>query len=71
MDDGQIELVIVPGLAFDKENNRMGRGKAYYEQLLLELQAFKVGICFHFQFFDQVPHDHLDVKMNRVLFNKK
>jgi 5-formyltetrahydrofolate cyclo-ligase len=71
LDEQQIELVLVPGVAFDKQNNRMGRGKAYYDQLLISLKAVKVGICFHFQHLEQVPHDDLDIKMNIVLSNKK
>jgi len=67
----QIELVIVPGVAFDKHFNRMGRGKAYYDQLLTDLKAFKLGVCFHFQLLEEVPYDELDVKMDLVLSNKK
>lgn len=63
-----IELIIVPGVAFDEQNNRMGRGKAYYDQLLKESKAYKMGLCFPFQLFDQVPCDESDVKMDRVVF---
>lgn len=70
-DNEQIELVIVPGVAFDYKNNRMGRGKAYYDQLLKNLEAFKLGICFRFQYFEEVPHDDLDIKMDLVISNKK
>ena len=70
-DAEQIELIIVPGVAFDKDKNRMGRGKAYYDQLLRNSKAYKMGICFHFQYFNQVPHDHLDVQMDEVLINTK
>lgn len=64
----QIDLIIVPGVAFDKENNRMGRGKAYYDKLLRESKSHKIGICFPFQIFSSLPHDHLDVKMDEVVF---
>lgn len=63
----KIDLIIVPGVAFDNNNNRMGRGKAYYDQLLKESKAYKVGLCFPFQLFDKVPFDDLDVKMDEVL----
>lgn len=63
-----IDLIIVPGVAFDKDNNRMGRGKAYYDKLLRESKAHKIGICFPFQLFPSVPHDHMDVKMDEVIF---
>lgn len=67
----KIELVLVPGMAFDNHNNRMGRGKAYYDQLLVKLNAIKIGICFDFQLLEEVPHNDLDVKMDRILTNKK
>ncbi len=64
-----IDFVLVPGVAFDKHNNRMGRGKAYYDRLLRELSAYKVGVCFHFQLLPSVPTDQYDIKMDKVLRN--
>ncbi len=63
----KIELIIVPGIAFDCDNNRMGRGKAYYDKLLKNSQAYKIGICFDFQLLPLVPVDERDIKMNLVL----
>lgn len=65
----QIELAIVPGLAFDKQLNRLGRGKAYYDKLLVDLTAYKIGVCFDFQMFKMVPTDEHDVKMDLVITN--
>lgn len=62
----KIDLVIVPGIAFDKLNNRLGRGKAYYDKLLRNLNAKKFGICFSFQLLDNVPVNQFDVKMDQV-----
>ncbi len=74
--DGQLfqnpenmELIIIPGIAFDKNGNRMGRGKAYYDKLLRNSEAYKLGVCFSFQVFDNIPFDELDVQMDEVLFN--
>lgn len=63
----RIDFVVVPGIAFDKENNRLGRGKAYYDRFLKHVNACKVGICFDFQVFDKVPADSFDIKMDRVI----
>ena len=63
----QIDLIIVPGVAFDKNNNRLGRGKAYYDKILIQTKAFKVGVCFNFQMAPDVPVDQHDVKMDLVL----
>jgi 5-formyltetrahydrofolate cyclo-ligase len=65
-----IELAIIPGIAYDINNNRMGRGKAYYDRFLNHTQAIKVGVCFNVQLFEQVPHDALDIKMDAVISPK-
>jgi 5-formyltetrahydrofolate cyclo-ligase len=62
----KIDLVIVPGIAFDKFNNRLGRGKAYYDKLLKNLTAKKIGVCFSFQFLENIPVNQYDVKMDQV-----
>ncbi len=62
-----IDFILVPGVAFDRENNRMGRGKAYYDRLLRELSAYKVGVCFDFQLLPTVPTDQYDIKMDKVV----
>ncbi|HBX50851.1 MAG TPA: 5-formyltetrahydrofolate cyclo-ligase [Bacteroidales bacterium] len=62
----KIDLIIVPGVAFDKNNNRMGRGRGYYDRLLSPSNAFKVGVCFDFQFFEEIPAEDFDIKMNHV-----
>lgn len=66
-DFDKIDLAIVPGIAFDKANNRMGRGKAYYDGLLPKLIAYKIAVCFDFQFIDTVPTDEHDVKMDEII----
>ncbi len=66
-DIDKIDVVVVPGIAFDKENNRLGRGRGYYDKLLKATNAIKVGVCFDFQFFDRIPTEEFDVKMNYVI----
>ncbi len=63
-----VELILVPGVAFDSRGNRLGRGKGYYDRLLAGIPAFKVGICFDFQRFDRLPAEPHDVPMDRVIF---
>jgi len=67
MDYNEIDLILVPGVAFDIANNRMGRGKAYYDKLLSSLKAFKLGVCFDFQQLQSVPTDEHDIKMDQIL----
>lgn len=62
-----LDLIIVPGVAFDRKNNRLGRGKGYYDRLLAKLDIPKIGICFDFQLFDEIPAEPFDRKMNQVI----
>lgn len=68
MQEDDIDFILVPGVAFDIENNRMGRGKAYYDRLLKSINAYKVGICFDFQVLNKVPIDEHDVKMDKIVY---
>lgn len=67
-DLGAVELIVVPGVAFDKQNNRMGRGRGFYDRLLKSTpNAVKVGVAYDFQMLDAIPVEPHDVKMNRVI----
>ncbi len=51
-----IDLALVPGMAFDNHGRRLGRGKGYYDRLLPRLRgAHRMGVCFPFQTVDSVP----------------
>ena len=66
----QIELTLVPGVSFDREGNRLGRGKGYYDRLLPKLSSYNVGICFGFQISEKIPCESFDRKMDAVLSEK-
>lgn len=67
-DYGKIDVAVIPGMSFDHNGNRLGRGKGYYDRFLPRLpQAKKIGICFPFQIFPTVPTDENDIKMDIVL----
>lgn len=66
----EIELMIVPGMAFDNEGWRLGRGKGFYDNYLSSPGAgciHKVGVCLPHQFVDEVPHEPHDVTMDAVI----
>ncbi|MCT4589401.1 MAG: 5-formyltetrahydrofolate cyclo-ligase [Carboxylicivirga sp.] len=68
-DETLIDLVIVPGVAFDKQNNRMGRGAGYYDRILNRLvHASKIGLAFDIQMVEQVPVEAHDIKMDMVIY---
>ncbi len=60
-DYASIDLVMVPGLAFNRDGHRLGRGKGYYDRLLPRLpNAHRIGVCFPFQLVDRVPSETHD-----------
>ena len=64
-----IDLAVVPGLAFTRKGDRLGRGKGYYDRLLARFpsHAMKVGVAFGFQVLDFIPIAHHDIGMDVVL----
>ncbi len=68
----KIELVFVPGVAFDKWGNRLGRGLGFYDRFLSKLNSktLKVGLAFNFQLVDSVPTvQGQDVPLDLVISN--
>ena len=63
----EIELVIVPAVAYDRQGNRLGRGKWFYDRLLAESRATKIGIAYDFQIIDAIPTEEHDVSMDIVI----
>jgi len=62
-----IDLVLVPGIAFDSCQNRLGRGKGYYDRVLPKISGVKIGICFPCQMVDNVPCREWDVRVDKVV----
>lgn len=65
-----LDLVIVPGLAFDKKGRRLGRGKGCYDRFLNSLsgKTASIGLAFDFQILPKVPTATHDVNVSRVLY---
>jgi 5-formyltetrahydrofolate cyclo-ligase len=62
----EIDLVVAPGLGFDRKGNRIGRGGSYYDRFFAnkELRAVKCGFAFEDQVVDTVPTDERDMRMD-------
>ena len=61
-------LAIIPGMAFDGNHNRLGRGKGYYDRFLQKIsQVYKIGICFPFQLVGEIPTEETDIKMDAMI----
>lgn len=66
--DGDYDIILVPGLAFDTAGNRLGYGAGYYDSFLENHpEAFKVGVAYPFQVLDKVPTEIHDVKLDRII----
>ena len=65
--DAKIDLVIVPGIAFDKRGFRVGFGKGCYDRFLGKIEAFKVGLCYDFQVVNDIENDSYDIKMDYLV----
>lgn len=70
---GKINLVIVPGVVFDKCGNRIGFGKGYYDRFLKKMkkQAKLIGLAFEFQVKTKIPCRPYDVKLDKIVTEKK
>ena len=62
-----IELVLVPGLAFDRHGWRLGYGGGYYDRFLKGFAGISVGIVFHALLLDELPHGEFDVPVQWVV----
>lgn len=65
-----IDLVIVPGVAFDRKGNRLGRGKGYYDRFLKDLTLKgipSIGIAFDFQVVDNIPTLSHDLPVTKLI----
>ena len=62
-----LDMVLVPGVAFDLNGHRLGRGKGYYDRLLQNFGGKKMGIAFDEQLVEAVPAESNDVRMDWIL----
>lgn len=64
-----VDVALVPGLAFDRQGNRLGHGQGYFDRLLARLPKTTptVGVCFDFQLVDRLPTDPHDQAVGTVV----
>ena len=63
----EVDLVLVPGMAFDEECYRLGRGRGFYDRWLLALPGLKLGLGFDHQLVTRVPRETHDVQLDGVI----
>ena len=68
VDAGEIDFIIVPGLAFTVAGDRLGYGQGYYDRFLPTVSAPSVGVCFAEQLVDEMPVAQHDVRVGGVVW---
>jgi 5-formyltetrahydrofolate cyclo-ligase len=63
----RLDFILVPGLAFDLDGHRLGRGRGFYDQLLTVVQGPTCGVAFDQQIISRVPVEPHDVRLNCIL----
>ena len=66
----EMDLIVVPGVGYDPYGNRVGRGKGYYDRLLPESNATKIGVAYDFQVFDQIEAEPHDAKVDIIITDR-
>ena len=66
VEPGELDLVLVPGLAFDRRGYRLGFGGGFYDRFLPHVTAGKVGIVATALLVEHVPNDHFDQRVDYV-----
>ncbi len=66
---GEIDVIIVPGVAFTLSGKRMGRGKGFYDKYMSHpgFRALKIGVCYPLQVADDLPWEKHDILMDSVI----
>jgi 5-formyltetrahydrofolate cyclo-ligase len=69
VDPKEIDLLFIPGLAFDKKGGRIGYGAGYYDRYLKTVRedAYKVGLAYDFQIIPSVPMETYDTFIDDII----
>jgi 5-formyltetrahydrofolate cyclo-ligase len=70
---GEVEAVIVPGVAYDLRGQRIGYGKGYYDKVLHQLEGHGrlIGFCFDFQVVEELKGEPHDVQMDVIITDRR
>ena len=65
--EGDIDLILVPGVVFDEQGHRIGYGKGYYDRFLQDRQTLSIGVSFRFQVIPRLPFTGHDVRLKGLV----
>jgi len=64
----EVELVIVPGVAFDEKGNRIGYGRGYYDDLLTRMKKIPfIGLAYELQIVPEIPKEERDIPVHKII----
>ncbi|NLJ78862.1 MAG: 5-formyltetrahydrofolate cyclo-ligase [Tissierellia bacterium] len=68
-----VDLILVPGVAFDRRGYRIGYGGGYYDTFLAKVDedVIKIGLCFHMQVIPKVPTESHDIPVDYILTERE
>lgn len=66
-----LNLLMVPGIVFDKSGHRLGYGRAFYDRILERFKKVAVGLAYQFQIVDELPVEEWDKRMIRIITDKQ
>jgi 5-formyltetrahydrofolate cyclo-ligase len=69
VDSKDIDLILMPGVAFDRQGGRLGYGAGFYDRFLSNMSNIvdKIAVAYHFQVLDNIPMDEHDVRINGIV----
>lgn len=73
IDSNNIDLILMPGSAFDRKGGRVGYGMGYYDRFLVKMDrdVDKIALAYDFQVLDKVPMEERDIRINGIITNKE
>jgi len=67
----KLDMIIVPGIAFDEKCNRIGSGNGYYDKFLKDVKAKKIALGFDFQILEKIPVEDYDIPVDAIVTEEK
>lgn len=68
----RVDLIIVPGIIFDSQGNRIGFGRGFYDRFLKKIpDAFKIGLAFELQILETIPKISTDIPVDKIVTEKR
>lgn len=72
VDSSTIDLILMPGVAFDLHGGRIGYGAGFYDRFLSEMdkKVSKIALAYHFQLLENIPMEQHDVRIDGIITNE-